>query len=564
MTQAAAAERSDSLILNDLLPTCAQACQAAETLRDRARDALAQRVVKDGRVSGRLLNEHQYAAHGFAWLATYVATLRATFDWGEKLRQRGALGELEQLMIQCGFGEYLHQIAGGIPMSQTEIIRLDDIGAGGEPLAEFADDPAVTVLTGSGNSDKVRMRITELLREHYDQRYFGDVRLGDETLDLVRDQFRKVGDDYAAAAHEWHREDRLIPDEVVNQLAELGVFGLTVPEDYGGLGMGKLAMAVVSEELSRGFVGLGSLGTRSEIAAELVRLGGTDAQKDHYLPKIASGEIIPTAVFTEPNVGSDLGSIRTRAIHEGEVYKIRGNKTWITHGGRSDLMTLLARTDPNETGYKGLSMFLAEKPRGDDDEPFPHPRMDGGQIKTLGYRGMHSYEIAFDDFEVPAENLLGGEEGQGFKHLMATFESARIQTAARAVGVAQSAVELGLGYAMERKQFGRPIADFSRIGGKVALSAVETMMSRQLTYAAANEKDSDRRCDIEAGMAKLVAARVAWSAADNAVQIHGGNGYAEEYPVSRVLVDSRILNVFEGAAEIQATVVARGLLSQES
>jgi (2S)-methylsuccinyl-CoA dehydrogenase len=325
--------------------------------------------------------------------------------------------------------------------------------------------------------------------------------------------------------------------------------------------MGKTAMCVVTEELSRGYIGLGSLGTRSEIAAELIRLGGTEAQKEHYLPRIASGEILPTAVFTEPNVGSDLGSLKTRAVRDGDSYKIIGNKTWTTHGARSDLMTLLARTDPNESGWRGLSMFLAEKPRGDDDHPFPAKGMTGGEIEVLGYRGMKEYEIAFDEFEVPSSQLLGGVEGTGFKQLMATFESARVQTAARAVGVAQNALELATGYAIDRQQFGRSIVKFPRVGGKLAFMAVETMMARQLTLAAAREKDEDRRCDIEAGMSKLLAARVAWSAADNAVQVHGGNGYALEYPISRVLCDARILNVFEGAAEIQAQVIARGLIA---
>jgi (2S)-methylsuccinyl-CoA dehydrogenase len=344
-------------------------------------------------------------------------------------------------------------------------------------------------------------------------------------------------------------------------MADMGVFGLTVPEEFGGLGMGKLAMAVVSEELSRAYIGVGSLGTRSEIAGELIRLGGTPKQKEHWLPLIASGEILPTAVFTEPNTGSDLGSLRTRAVREADTYKVTGAKTWITHAARTDLMTLLVRTDPETRDWRGLSMLLAEKPRGSEADPFPAPGMTGGEIKVLGYRGMKEYELGFDGFAVKAENLLGGIEGQGFKQLMATFESARVQTAARATGVAQNAMELGWRYARERQQFGKPLYAFPRVSGKLAWMAVETMVARQLTYFAAREKDSDRRCDIEAGMAKLLAARVAWANADGALQIHGGNGYAEEYKISRVLCDARILNIFEGAAEIQAQVIARGLLS---
>ena len=502
------------------------------------------------------LDREQYAAHGLAWCATYVEALRQTLGWIERLDASNRLGELEALICQAAFGEYLAQLGGGLPMSQGEFVRAADLGIDEETLA-FSSNDAVAKLVRTGNSATVRLRIAALIADGN----FGDPALADETLELVRDQFRKVAEKYREAAHEWHRRDTLIPIEVIEELAGLGVFGLTVPEEYGGSGLGKMAMCVVTEELSRGYIGLGSLGTRSEIAAELIRLGGTEAQKRHWLPKIASGEILPTAVFTEPGTGSDLGSLRTRAVRDGDVYRITGNKTWITHAARSDVMTLLARTDPNEPGYKGLSMFLAEKPRGTESDPFPAKGMTGTEIRVLGYRGMKEYELGFDGFEVKAENLLGGIEGQGFKQLMATFESARIQTAARAVGVAQCAMELGLAYARERIQFGRPIYDFPRVAGKLAWMAVETMIARQLTYFAAREKDSDRRCDIEAGMAKLLGARVAWANADNALQVHGGNGYAEEYPISRVLCDARILNIFEGAAEIQAQVIARGLLS---
>jgi (2S)-methylsuccinyl-CoA dehydrogenase len=340
----------------------------------------------------------------------------------------------------------------------------------------------------------------------------------------------------------------------------MGVFGLTLPEEYGGMGMGKVAMCVVTEELSRAYIGVGSLGTRSEIASELILGGGTQAQKEKYLPRIASGEILPTAVFTEPNTGSDLASLRTRAVKDGDVYKISGNKTWITHPVRADLMTILARTNPNEPGYRGLSMFLAEKPRGNDANPFPVKGLTGGEIEVLGYRGMKEFELAFDGFEVKAENLLGETEGQGFKQLMQTFESARIQTAARAVGLAQCAIDLARRYANERIQFGKPLLAFPRVADKIVLMIAETHMARQLTYFSARSKDEGRRCDLEAGMAKLLGARVAWSAADNALQIHGGNGFALEYPISRVLCDARILNIFEGAAEIQAQVIARRLL----
>ena len=553
--------RADATAIDDILPICAQALAASERVEAAAKQAVLRLVAPDGQVNPGLLEREQYAAHGLAWLATYVAALRESLRWAERLEQAGRLRELECLILQAAFGEYLQQILGGIPISQTEMVRPADLGVDADALTVFVADPSVKTLCRSGNSAAARARIAELIAEGADSGDFGETGLMDDSLTLVRDQFRRLADAHRDAAHRWHLEDDLIPIEVIEHLAELGVFGLTVPEDYGGLAMGKTAMCLVTEELSRGYIGLGSLGTRSEIAAELIRLGGTEAQKARWLPGIAAGEILPTAVFTEPSTGSDLGSLRTRAVRDGEVYRITGNKTWITHGARSDIMTLLVRTDPDEPGYRGLSMFIAEKPRGSDADPFPAPGMRGSEIKVLGYRGMKEYEIAFDGFEVPADSLLGGVEGQGFKQLMATFESARIQTAARAVGVAQAAMELGLDYARQRVQFGKPILAFPRVSGKLAWMAVETMVARQLTYFAAREKDSDRRCDIEAGMAKLLAARVAWANADNALQVHGGNGYAVEYPISRVLCDARILNIFEGAAEIQAQVIARGLLS---
>jgi (2S)-methylsuccinyl-CoA dehydrogenase len=448
-------------------------------------------------------------------------------------------------------------------MSQGEIIRLGAMGTDIASITAFNASPAVQTLIAQGNVDATRRAIADEINDSLASGQFGHSGLEDDTLDMVRDQFRRfVEEKVSPHAHGWHARDELIPIEIVNEMAELGVFGLTIPEEFGGLGMGKTAMCVVTEELSRGYIGVGSLGTRSEIAAELIRLGGTDAQKEHYLPKLASGEILPTAVFTEPNNGSDLANLRTRAVKNDDHYSITGNKTWITHAARSDLMTLLARTNPDQAGYRGLSMLLAEKPRGTDEAPFPAKGMTGGEIAVLGYRGMKEYELGFDGFTVPVENLLGGVEGQGFKQLMATFESARIQTAARAVGVAQNALEIGMRYAQDRIQFGKPLYAFPRVYGKIAWMVVETMIARQLTYFSAIEKDQDIRCDIEAGMAKLLGARVAWSNADNALQIHGGNGYATEYQISRVLCDARILNIFEGAAEIQAQVVTRGLLGR--
>jgi (2S)-methylsuccinyl-CoA dehydrogenase len=465
---------------------------------------------------------------------------------------------MERLIAAAAFGEYLAQLSGGIPMSQGETVRLSALGVPRAESRRFEEQ--VGDLIDAGTAETLKARLAELIADQPSVTTFGDTGL-DETLSEMRDQMRRFAQDQVLPhAHEWHLGNQYIPYSTITKLGELGVFGLTLPEEFGGLGLGKEAMCLVSEELSRGYIGVGSLGTRSEIAAELILGAGTEEQKRKYLPRIASGELLPTAVFTEPNTGSDLASLKTRAVRDGDVYKVTGQKTWITHPVRADLMTLLVRTDPAEPGYKGLSMLLAEKPRGTDDDPFPAEGMTGGEIEVLGYRGMKEFDISFDNFEVPVSQLLGGVEGQGFKQLMTTFEAARIQTAARAVGVAQSAMDLALKYALERNQFGKPIYAFPRVANKIVMMAVETMIARQLTYFAAREKDQGRRCDLEAGMAKLLAARIAWANADNALQVHGGNGFALEYPVSRLLCDARILNIFEGAAEIQAQVISRRLL----
>jgi (2S)-methylsuccinyl-CoA dehydrogenase len=542
----------------DFIAPLDEAVGAVEAVFADARRAVADRVTIEGRMVGRVLDREQRAAHGLAWLATYVEALRQLAAYAQRLAEAGNFGETEELLVRIGAGEYLAQIMGGIPMSQGEIVRLSDLGLSAAAVAERMP-PAVEHLISTGNTAARRARLVELIRQNNDATV-GACGL-DDTLDSIREEMRKFADDRVAPyAQQWHLKNQYIPLDVIAQMSELGVFSLTIPEDYEGMGLGKESMCVVSEELSRGYIGVGSLGTRSEIAAELILGSGTEEQRRKWLPKIASGAVLPTAVFTEPNTGSDLASLKTRAVRQGDVYKVYGNKTWITHPVRADLMTLLVRTNPAETGYRGLSMLLAEKPRGDDGTPFPASGMSGTEIEVLGYRGMKEYEIAFDGFIVKAENLLGGVEGLGFKQLMATFEAARVQTAARAVGVAQAAMEQALTYATARVQFGEPIANFPRVSDKIAMMAVEIMIARQLTYYAARQKDSGRRCDLEAGMAKLLAARVAWAAADNAVQVHGGNGFAVEFPVSRILCDARILNIFEGAAEIQAHVIARRLL----
>ncbi len=541
--------------MNDWIALAQEAAAAARGYADAVHSKVAETIAPNGKVDAALAEEAQRMVHGFAWTATTAEALFATSEWARRAQEEGDYGEVEELVLKIGFGEYLSQLASGVAMSQNEIVRPTEFGLT-EAARNFAAREPVATFIAEGNTPANRAALTAKLAD-------GDrpsEAFHDETLDMIREQFRGfTADRIAPNAHKWHLADELIPIEVVNEMAELGVFGVCIDEDYGGLGLGKLAMCLVSEELSRGWICAGSLGTRSEIAGELIGENGTPEQKAKFLPQLADGSILPTAVFTEPDVGSDLASVKTRGVKTGDGWQISGAKTWITHAARADLMTVLCRTDPGTPGYGGLSMLLAEKTRGTDANPFPDEGIAGDEIEVLGYRGMKEYTLGFENFPVAEEGLLGGVEGQGFKQLMRTFEGARIQTAARAIGVAWNAFDLGLKYAFDRRQFGKHLLAFPRVSDKLALMVTEIVMARELTYSAARRKDKGERCDIEAGMAKLLGARVAWSNADLAVQIHGGNGYAMEYEISRVLCDARILNIFEGAAEIQAHVIGRGL-----
>jgi len=528
------------MTIADLSP----ALDAARAFRSIALDKLRQRLAASP------IDAEQRAAHGFAWVATAVAALEAVQDWAVA---GGGANPLDEKVARLAFAETIAQLIGGLPMGQNEIFRPGDLDLG---EAAFAlREASLDVI--QADQAELRSEIAAALAEgQWPSETFYDAE-----LDAIRDQFRRFTEaEILPHAHRWHLANDLVPDATVQAMAELGTFGVCIPEEFGGLGLGKLVMCLVTEELSRGWIGAGSLGTRSEIAGELIVLGGTAEQQAQWLPRIASGEILPTAVFTEPDVGSDLGSLQTRAVRDADgTWIINGAKTWITHASRSDLMTMLVRTLPDQKGYAGLSMLLVPKPRGMDHDLFPAEGMAGSEIEVLGYRGMREYALSFDGMQAPADALLGGEEGQGFKQLMRTFEGARIQTAARAVGVARRALELGLDYALNRKQFGKAIVNFPRVADKLAMSLVDLVLARELTYAAARAKDSGKRCDIEAGMAKLLGARAAWINADAALQVHGGNGYAMEFEISRVLCDARILNIFEGAAEIQAQVIAKGM-----
>lgn len=546
----------DNTLLPNLLNTASSVLHDLDSMLALLTKELQQKVLVGGKISLSKLEESQYEAHSFSWIATYVEALKQLHAWGQTLNANGEFDELNALLLQIGFGEYLSQLEGGIPMNQGEVARISQI------VENFTWNKSDDwhQLTSQGNSPAARTRLVTLMKDQLGVASYGNTGQ-DEEIEFIRDQFaRFVMEKVAPYAQRWHLDNSLIPMSLVDELADLGVFGLTISGDYGGSELPKIAMCVVSEELSRGFLGVGSLATRCEIASELISKGGTKEQKNKWLPLIASGEIKPTAVFTEPGSGSDLGSLITKARITGDNYLITGNKTWITHASRASLMTLLVRTDPESSNYRGLSMILAEKTAGTENSPFPDQGLTGTEIDVIGYRGMKEFELSFMDYPVPVANLLGEQEGLGFKQLMETFESARIQTAARAIGVAQSALDASLRYSLERHQFGKPIIEFPRVSAKLAIMAVEIMIARQLTYYSARQKDRGRRCDLEAGMAKLLGARVAWAAADNGVQIHGGNGFAMEFDISRILCDARILNLFEGAAEIQANVIARRLL----
>jgi len=399
---------SQSDDISNLVSQLKATAEAAKTLLERARDAVGAKVDQGGKIDGAALEREQHAAHGLAWIATYAESLRQIADYAQRMADEGRFGKMEALLSQIGTAEYAAQLAGGVPMSQGEIARAHELGVSEKDQAAFLTAEVRALINGT--TAATRARAIALIRGSQGTVSYGDTGL-DETVSAMREEIHRFSEtEVIPNAQEWHLKNEYVPMELIGQMAELGVFALTLPEEYGGLGLGKEAMCVVSEELSRGYIGVGSLGTRSEIAEELILNDGTDAQKQEWLPRIASGEILPTAVFTEPNTGSDLASLSTRAVRDGDVYRITGQKTWITHAARADLMTVLARTDPKEKGYRGLSMFLAPKPRGTDDNPFPADGMTGGEIEVLSYRGMKEFDISFDGFAVPDASLLGGVE----------------------------------------------------------------------------------------------------------------------------------------------------------
>lgn len=404
----------------------------------------------------------------------------------------------------------------------------------------------------------------------------------DSELELMQDTFRKFAEtQIKPVAQEIHRQNLDVPEAIIQGLAEIGTFGLSIPEAYGGFTTGGegeyLGMVVATEELSRGSLGAGgSLVTRPEILARGLLAGGTEEQKQTWLPRLASGEVMNAVAVTEPDYGSDVASVRVTAsrTQDGQGFLINGVKTWCTFAARAEVLMLLARTDPDlKKTHRGLSLFVVPKVRTDGhgfeleqhDEGAPKGgKMEGRPIDTIGYRGMHSYEVSFENWYVPVANLIGGEAGlgRGFYYQMQAFENGRLQTAARAVGVMQAALEQARVYAHDRKVFGRPIADYQLTQAKLGRMVYMTQAARQFSYAVARMM-ANGDGNLEASMVKAYVCKAAEWVAREAMQIHGGFGYAEEYDVSRYYVDARVLSIFEGADEtLCLKLIAKKLAEQ--
>ena len=399
-----------------------------------------------------------------------------------------------------------------------------------------------------------------------------------DDFEMVQDTFRRFAEDkLEPIAEHIHRNNSDIPEEIISGLAEMGAFGLSIDENYGGFASGDesdyIAMVVATEELSRASLGAGgSLITRPEILARALEAGGTEEQKQEWLPRLATAEIMNAVAVTEPDYGSDVAGVTVTATAVDDGYLINGVKTWCTFGARADVLMLLARTDPDRAvGHRGLSMFIIPKERGDghgfelsSESAHGTGRMEGRPIDTIGYRGMHSYEIALDNWFVPSQNLIGGEDGRGkgFYYQMAGFENGRLQTAARAIGVMQAALEQARAYSQDRRVFGQPVHDYQLTRAKLARMAVIIQGSRQFSYEVARMMAKGEGT-LEASMIKAYVCKAAEWVTREAMQIHGGFGYAEEYPVSRLFVDARVLSIFEGADEtLCLKVIARQLVSR--
>lgn len=521
---------------------------------------------EDGKVSVGKMDQHQLVAFELAYLATEANASRFGLEYLTSLRENGGGDDLslEDRLVFTFVAE------SALQASDRLSARCQSFGVAHEDLMKVLWNPDVWTFVMHFVAPERYSEIFQLVQE---KGHTGDYHLPEDLM-AVRAEFKRFAEENVAPlAEHHHRHDADIPEEIITSLAELGCFGLSIPSEYDGMldDLGNIGMCLVTEELSRGSLGLaGSLITRPEILAKAILKGGTDEQKQHWLPKLASGEVLPTVAVTEPDFGSDVAGMKVTATEEADGWRLNGVKTWCTFAGRADLMLVLARTNPDPAlKHRGLSMFVAPKPRFtghafEYEYPDGKGRIEGRAIPTIGYRGMHSFEVALQNVWVPKENLIGGEagKGNGFYLQMEGFAGGRLQTAARAIGVMQAAYEVANRYSSERKVFGKPIAAYGLSQYKLARMAMILCVARQFTYGVCRLIDQHKG-QMEASMVKLYCSRIAEWVAREAMQLHGGMGYAEEYAVSRYYVDARVFSIFEGAEEVLALrVIARGLVDK--
>jgi (2S)-methylsuccinyl-CoA dehydrogenase len=530
------------------LDAAAQAVDLASAAVDTAARRLASLSTDDGKLSVAKLDQHQVLAYDLAHAAAAVEASRVMCGYGE-------LGEMESMLARAYIADAFADIV-------SRLIGRDTL---------WGVDPATLSPAQAFVSAHRDPAFLEELADQCAKHGTGPTHLS-EDFELVAETFRRFAEDkIRPVAEHVHRTNGDVPEDVINGLAEVGGFGLSVPEEYGGFASGGeqdyIGMVVATEELSRGSLGIGgSLVTRPEILTRALVAGGTEEQKHAWLPRIATGELMAGIMVTEPDYGSDVAGVKVTATHTDGGWLVNGVKTWATFAGRANVLMLLARTDTDRSkGHRGLSVLIVEKPQAEGHAfAFDDGRggkMEGRAIDTIGYRGMHSYEVAFDNWFVPADNLIGGEGGlgRGFYLQMAGFENGRLQTAARAVGLMQAAFEAGLSYAQERKVFGQSVFDYQLSKAKIARMAALIQAGRQSSYDVARKMAAGEGT-LEASMVKAYVCRAAEWVTREAMQLHGGMGYAEEFPVSRFFVDARVLSIFEGADEtLCLRVIARRL-----
>ncbi|MFQ5471865.1 MAG: acyl-CoA dehydrogenase family protein [Dehalococcoidia bacterium] len=531
----------------------------AEQIADAAASSAAQRM--DG---GKQIDAHQVHAERVAQVATEARAAQELVAYAESQAEAGKRDELVEEQALAFAAEAVHKARSAIA-ANTDEFALDDA------IRSLVDGEETAALIRMGMSDG---RFRDIGRRVIEARGAFTAELDDEIANLTRDTARSFArTEVQPIAQDMHREDSLVPESLIQKMAEMGLFGSSVPESYGGTEMGLLTMCVLTEELCAVSLVAGSLITRSEILTRALLAGGTDEQREAWLPRIASGELMVGISVTEPDVGSDVASVACKATpgeHEGKKgWFIEGPKAWATFAGRANILALLARSDPDTSlGNRGLSLFIVPKDAYDGHH-FEHTQPGGGSISgtanpTPGYRGMHSFTLAIDRYFVPEENLVGGEAGlgRGFYLQMGGFAAGRLQTGGRATGVGQASLEKACNYASDRQQFGRPIAEYQLTQHKIGRMATHVTAGRHLTYAAARAMEKDERASLEAAMCKLFASDVAVWVSQEAQLIHGGWGYSEEDPVSRYVVDALVLPIFEGVKPIlELKLIARQLMA---